>query len=243
MYDTCAPDGNGTATKENHPLRYWLEWKVSPALGYYTASVKDPSKYLVRTDLYNRGVVKAALGNILNQANSILENSILQAYPIIQESLDYIKPFTTMDYSLNRYENRTFFNRLDTLELKPGYMYSNINVKTELIQIYNVLANKLGPKEKNAQFMKVLDTINHGFFKRYKTPIERLYQIYIITQGDPRNRAAYSIENIDEMMGLDDKSLKKIYIAIKGSGGWKNWLSSWWPSLRINWDKISLMGD
>ena len=240
VYDTCAPDDDQSATRETHPLRYWLEDKVKPALSYYPAAIKDPSKYYVRTDLYNKGIVSSYFNNLLNQANSIVENSILAAYPIIQASLDYIKPFATIDYSLNRFRNQPFAKRLESLELKPGFTYSNISVRTDLIKIYNLLADKVGPENKNTHFMKVLDTINHSYFKRYKTPIECLYQLYIISQGDPKNRAAYSIDNIAAMMELDDESLKKIYIAIKSSGGWKKWLASWVPNYRINWDNFGL---
>ena len=190
MYIELANAGGGD--EYNNPLIWWVKNRALPDIDKCKIpTLGDKERFNMKAE-YNMEKVKRKLENFLESINTLPSENLNAAYMKIEQILDYVARFGTINYSLNKQNPWSFKKRIDTLEI-PTDSGLNLNkIKEALYDIYDAFGDKYNHIRDFVSFAPIYSS----YFAPYKTVNGILFELYAIRQNGAFNRNNF---DIDEM--------------------------------------------
>ena len=111
----------GGGDDNNNPLKWWIKHKAIPSLDTSKRLSLEKKEAFLNTQKYTKETVERALENYLLDVGRLPNNNLLQAYQLLEEILDYVARFGTINYDLNFKDPWSFKERVSTLDISKGY--------------------------------------------------------------------------------------------------------------------------
>lgn len=196
LFDGILKDNPGNV--KNNPLKYWITSYVKTKLSEIKSIRREVDDVAYNADTFTSDSVENRLNQYVLEIPKIPSNSITAAYYKVEEIMTYVENFADINHEISVIENITFFDRVNTLKIIPGYNKISAGVVQKgLRDIYAAMGRHVNHLHTFRDFMK---KGNERYFGRFKTTEALLFEIYFIrTSNNEINRNTFHISNLIAM--------------------------------------------